>query len=67
MKKKLFTMLMIACVLRHRVRKDEVEEPTLTLSETGTIDFPKAASEKAVAVTTNQLKWLTENAECRLG
>lgn len=37
--------------------KDEVEEPTLTLSETSTIKLLKAVSEKAITVTTNQKEW----------
>lgn len=58
MKKKLLTVLMLAGILiSASCTKDDVVEPTLQLSETGTITLPKAASEKAVTVTTNQAEW----------
>lgn len=58
MKKNLFALLMLATVfLAASCSKDEVEEPTLTLSETSTITLPKAVSEKTVTVTTNQTEW----------
>lgn len=57
MKKNLFAILMLVGILFTTSCKSEVEEPTLTLSETATIILPKIASEKAITVTTNQSEW----------
>lgn len=58
MRKKLFAIMMLASVLfaAFSCKNDEVEDPTLTLSEMS-VQLPKAASEKAITVTTNQTEW----------
>lgn len=59
MKKNLLSILMllslffVACA----PESQEMEEPTLTVSETE-IAFPNAAADKTVSITTNQSKWV---------
>ncbi len=57
-KKNLFAIMMLASVLfaAFSCKNDEVEDPTLTLSEMS-VQLPKAASEKSITVTTNQTEW----------
>lgn len=55
--KLLFILILLGILFTVSCSKDEMDDPTLTLSETGTIDFPKATSEKTVTVTTNQTEW----------
>ncbi len=57
MRKKLFTTWVLLCFLiAASCTKDDVDEPTLALSQQF-IEFEKSSGEKSITVTTNQLKW----------
>lgn len=57
MKKKLLALMMIVgLIFTTSCVKDDIDEPTLTLSESEWV-APKASSEKSITVNTNQLNW----------
>ncbi len=57
MKKNLLLLLMLlSFLLAASCSKDEVETPTLTLSESE-VHFSKIAAEKSISITTNQKDW----------
>lgn len=56
MKKLLPLFLFALAIIATSCNKDEIDEPTLSLSETEWT-APKASTEKAITVTTNQTNW----------
>lgn len=58
MKRKIFALLMVLgiFVAASSCQKDELEEPSLSLSQTS-VDLQKSASSKDITVTTNQSEW----------
>ncbi len=61
---RLLTYLLLSPFILASCVNDSLDEATLSLSEQGIVQLPKSASEKVIAITTNQTEWnAIDNAE----